>query len=111
MHRLIGYAVNRLKLCLIGTGNREGKIEILHKIRGEHRVCDRLIEDMEERGFDGKSVMISHCFHRKAAERLAHRVKERWPEAEVRITQMHGICSYYAERGGLMIAYRKRSRR
>lgn len=111
MHRLIGYAVNRLKLCLIGTGNREGKIEILHKIRGEHRVCDRLIEDMEERGFDGKTVMISHCFHRKAAERLAHRVKERWPEAEVRITQMHGICSYYAERGGLMIAYRKRSRR
>ena len=105
MHRLIGYAVNRLKLCLIGTGNREGKIEILHKIRGEHRVCDRLVEDMAERGFDGQVALISHCFRRKAAERLAHRVKERWPEAEVHITQMHGICSYYAERGGLMVAF------
>ena len=38
-----------------------------------------------------------------AAERLMHMVKAVFEGAQVRVTECGGLCSYYAEQGGLMV--------
>lgn len=40
-----------------------------------------------------------------AAERLMHMVKAVFEGAQVRVTECGGLCSYYAELGGLMVGF------
>lgn len=37
---------------------------------------------------------------------LAAAVREKWANAEVRIMPTRGLCSYYAELGGLIVGFR-----
>ena len=48
-----------------------------------------------------------HCPLRQpaAAERLMHMVKAVFEGAQVRVTECGGLCSYYAELGGLMVGF------
>lgn len=105
IHRLMGYAADRLGLTVIGTGNREGRIELLHRVRGAKRVYGQIVHDMEKRQFTGGDVWISHCYNRRGAALLAHSIQEKWPEAKVIVRQTGEICSHYAEKGGLIVAF------
>lgn len=105
MHWLVGYAVNKLRLCIIGKGTQEGRLEILHKIRGNGRIYEKIIRVMAELEFAEGEVIISHCFNRKGAEQLAHMIKHQFPKVRITILNARGICSYYAERGGLIVAF------
>lgn len=105
MHWLVGYAVNKLKLCVIGKGTQDGRLEILHKIRGTGRIYEKIVKAMTEQEFTEGEVIISHCFNRKGAEQLAHMIKHQFPKVRITILNARGICSYYAERGGLIVAF------
>ena len=48
---------------------------------------------------------ISHCGNPAAAERLKHMVKAVFDGAKVDISECGGLCSYYAELGGLLVGY------
>ena len=50
-------------------------------------------------------VIIAHCGNPAAAERLMHMVKAVFEGAQVRVTECGGLCSYYAELGGLMVGF------
>ena len=40
---------------------------------------------------------------------LLERIRKKYPLAEINIVPTRGICSYYAEKGGLMIAFEDRN--
>ena len=63
-----------------------------------------LIDDMVEQEFAGGTMAISHC-HCILAEKLCEKVKALWKTAEIKILPTRGLCSYYAERGGLIVAF------
>ncbi len=48
---------------------------------------------------------ISHCGNPAAAERLKHMIEAVFEGARVVVTECGGLCSYYAELGGLLIGY------
>ena len=50
-------------------------------------------------------VIISHCHNLALAQKLQSRIQEHWNNAEVQILPTRGLCSYYAERGGLIVSY------
>ena len=60
---------------------------------------------MAERGFAGGKVAISHCHNLALAEKLRDGIKELWNTADVGILPTRGLCSYYAERGGLIVSF------
>ena len=41
----------------------------------------------------------------KRSEKLKELILEKYPEAKITIRPMRGLCSFYAERGGLMVAF------
>ena len=62
-------------------------------------------QHMKERGYHGGKVIISHCHNLVFADRLQSKIKELWQDAKISIMPTRGLCSYYAERGGLIVSY------
>ena len=60
---------------------------------------------MKKTGFDGILARIHHCENSEAAEKLKEAIIKAFPSAKVDIFKTRGLCSFYAERGGVLVAY------
>lgn len=105
MNKIVGFIAKKLGMWGIGVGSDEGKIEIKGKVRGSVRMIGMLIEEMKEKGFDGGRVIISHCQNSKLAEVLRDKIISTWNSADVSIMPTRGLCSFYAEREGLILSF------
>ena len=83
----------------------EGVLDPLHKIRGEAKTMEKMFEEMKNRGYKGGKVRIDHCLNLGAAEMLKEKILGEFPESDVVIGENGGLCSFYAERGGLIVGY------
>ena len=61
--------------------------------------------ELKGHGYTDGKVIIAHCGNPAAAERLMHMVRAVFEGAQVRVTECGGLCSYYAELGGLMVGF------
>lgn len=89
----------------LGRASDEGTLELLAKPRGAEKSLDAILTQMEKHGCRGGRVLIAHCFAADTAERLAEKIRAAYPTATVRIHPCRGLCSFYAEQGGLLIGY------
>ncbi len=105
MSRLTGFIARKLGMWGIGIASDEGTIAIKGKSRGALKAITLILEDMKERGFTGGEVAISHCFNEDMARRLKAGILEIWNTAKVSILKTRGLDSFYAERGGLIVAF------
>ena len=84
----------------------DGKIDFYFKTRGETRVLAKILEQMDEDGYDGvHPVLISECGNQTAAQLLHHGIEAKWPGAPVKIVPCSGLCSFYAQDQGIIITY------
>ena len=94
-----------LGIRFIGIASEEGKLQQLHNVRGAKKASTTTYEEMKKHGYNGKKVRIAHCLNPEAAFRLRDLIHGDFPNADVLIEPTTGLCSYYAEKGGLMIGY------
>ena len=62
---------------------------------------------MKSKGYAGGTVIIDHCFNEGAANALKDLIKSEFADANIRIEKTSGLCSFYAEKGGLMIGFER----
>ena len=105
---LVAKIAGALGIRVIGKASTEGTLEITNKSRGEKRALADIVENMLQSGYEGGRVRIHHCENPNAAKALCDLLKARFPEADVHIDTTRALCSFYAERGGLMIGYESR---
>ena len=103
--RLAGFVAGKLGLWGVGIASDEGRIVVKTKVRGAQKAIGAIIEDMKERAFESGHVVISHCFNEEMALRLKDKIMQTWDKAQVCIIPTRGLDSFYAEKGGLIIAY------
>lgn len=94
-----------LGLRFLGKASDQGTLQQLHKSRGESQAVSRIWKEMQNHGYSGGKVRLAHCFNLKIAQALSNTIHKNYPKADVRITACGALCSFYAERGGLMIGY------
>ena len=94
-----------LGIRVIGQASEAGELDVLCKTRGEHGALERIVLELKEHGYINGRLHISHCGNPAAAERLKHMVKAVFDGAKVDISECGGLCSYYAELGGLLVGY------
>ena len=94
-----------LKINLIGTASVDGDLKPLTKARGMKKALKELVKQMEENKYQGGRVIIDECENLTDAEKLKELILEKYPDAKITIRPMRGLCSFYAERGGLMVAF------
>lgn len=85
---------------------KTGQITPVHKIRGQKKSMQTIVEMLEERGFyDGSWIRVAHCFGEEQANDLKAHVLAKWPNTRFDIERTTALCSFYAEAGGLMIGF------
>lgn len=94
-----------LGIRVLATASEEGTIEMLKKPRGERATLRALWDGIRERGFAGGKVRIAHCMNEGFANELARVIREAFSAADVKIRSCRGLCSLYAERGGLIVGF------
>ena len=103
--KIAGFIAGKLGIRVIGVGSSEGEIQMKDLMRGETRTLKKIVKDMEENGYTGSDMAISHCLNESMAETLKKMIQERWQNAKILILPTRGLDSYYAERSGLIISY------
>lgn len=94
-----------LGIRVLGKASDEGTLQQLHKCRGESQTISYIFHEMKNHGYSGGKVRLAHCFNPQMAETLSDTIHQSYPNADVRICPCTGLCSFYAEQGGLMIGY------
>ena len=82
-----------------------GVLNPTDKVRGEKKAIACLVKNIKAAGYKGRKMFIDHCFNEKAAHALKEALLKEFPKAEIYIEPTHGLCSFYAEEGGLIIGY------
>jgi len=108
--RLAGSIAGILGIKVLGVASENGTVELLHKLRGRLSVYDKMIVEMLERGYNGGRVIIAHCLNPEMAGYLAREILSRFPKSSVEMMPSGGLCSYYAERGGILLGFEGRPR-
>ena len=94
-----------LGIRVIGQASEAGELDVICKTRGEHGALERIVLELKEHGYAGGRVIVSHCGNPAAAERLKHMIEAVFEGAQVVVNPCGGLCSYYAELGGLLVGY------
>ncbi len=96
-----------LGICIVGKASDAGTLEPTDKCRGEGKSLNAIIKHLKESGLKTGKVQMAHCLNEEAANRLKDMIETELPGVTVKIGINLGLCSYYAEKGGLLIGYEK----
>ena len=75
-----------------------------------HIYCRRMKKfdsEITENGLSAGKVRIAHCNNEAAAQELKRMIRKELRRVDVQIHRCMGLCSYYAEMGGLLVGYEK----
>ena len=94
-------------IVIVGKGSEKGTLESTHKTKGERRSLLTLFEDLNANGYRGGRVSIGYCENESGAQDLKSMILSEYPRAEIEIHELKGLCSFYAEKGGILVGYEK----
>ena len=103
--RLTATMAGVLGIRAVGQASAEGTLEMLGKCRGARRTLEFLLLEMERLGYRGGRVRIGHCQNEMLAQELCSELLRLFPQADIKSYPLRGLCSYYAERGGIMLGF------
>ena len=89
----------------IGRASDVGTLEMTGKTRGAAPTAAQIVANMISEGCKGGKVRIHHANNLQSAELLKTKILEKLPEASVEIDHTGGLCSFYAEQGGLLVGF------
>lgn len=101
--KAVASAIGVLNISIFATASEEGTIQQISKCRGEKKVVKSMIEHLENAGYNGGKVRISHADNLKLAHNVRDKILELYPHADIIVYPMGGLCTYYAEIGGLLV--------
>ena len=96
-----------LGIRIVGKASDAGTLEPTDKCRGESKSLNTLLARLKENGLKNGKVQLAHCCNEEAARKLKAKIEAELPNVTVSIGKNLGLCSYYAERGGLLVGYEK----
>ena len=107
VNKLVAKAAGILGIRAVGRASDVGTLEPMEKCRGEKNAIAALADHMVAMGYEGGKMRISHCLNPAAAETLKANILAAYPQADIRIRPTGGLCSFYAEKGGMLIGFEK----
>ena len=107
MNKLVGIVASKLGIRIVAEASREGKIEVLYKVRGQSRALETLVAEMKRKRPDlgDSEIVISHCSNPLGVRYLQEEIAKAFPSARVTVMETQGLTSYYAEETGILVAY------
>ncbi|MBR5273169.1 MAG: DegV family protein [Clostridia bacterium] len=99
-----------LGIRMVGKASDKGDLEALDKCRGEKNALENIVKNLKVLGLShGSKVKIAHCFNEEAGKQLKKLIQKNFSKVQVAVYECRGLCSFYAEKGGLLIGFEKAS--
>ncbi len=105
LSKLIGTVVGLLNIRMVGEASETGTLELLQKARGPKKSLLAAYEELVKAGYAGGRIVMAHRNNEKFCQQLSERIIETFPQANIKILATSGLCSFYAEDGGLLMGY------
>lgn len=96
-----------LGIRIVGKASDYGTLEPTNKCRGEVKSLSAILENLKNAGLSNGKVRIAHCRNKNAARELQKMLVAHLPNIDIQIHTCRGLCSYYAEKGGLLVGFEK----
>lgn len=90
---------------MVGDVSEDGQLHPTNKCRGEKKALIEIYNNMKRLGYNGGKLLIDHCYNEVLANNLKEKTLEEFPNATVLLAPTGGLCSFYAEKGGLIIGF------
>ena len=103
--RIAGIVVGHLGLWGVGIASEEGTIKMKKIAKGGRKTLQVIMSDFKERVADKESIVISHFQNELFAHNLKKAIETEYPGKIVKIIPTRGLCSYYAEKGGIIVGF------
>ena len=107
VNKIVAKAAGILGIRAVGKASDVGTLQPLEKCRGEKKSITSLLAQLTTLGYEGGKVRISHCLNEQAALSLQAGIRSMYPQADIQIGTTGGLCSFYAEKGGMLIGFEK----
>ena len=105
LSKLIGTVVGLLNIRMVGEASETGTLELLQKARGPKKSLQAAYEELVKAGYAGGRIIMAHRSNEKFCQQLSELILETFPQADIKILCTSGLCSFYAEDGGLLMGY------
>ena len=105
LSKLIGAVVGLLNIRMVGEASATGTLELLQKARGPKKSLQAAFEELVKGGYAGGRIIMAHRSNEKFCQQLSELLREKYPQANITILPTSGLCSFYAEEGGLLMGY------
>ena len=96
-----------LGIRIVGKASDAGTLEPTDKCRGEEKSLKTILKHLKESGLKTGKVILAHCLNEPAANTLKNMIETDMPGVAVKIGINLGLCSFYAEKGGLLVGFEK----
>ena len=103
----IAKIVGVLGIRVVGRASDVGTLEPKDKCRGEAKSLAAILRHLQDSGLQKGKVCLAHCRNEAAAAKLKERILTALPDVTVQICENRGLCSFYAEQGGLLVGYER----
>lgn len=94
-----------LAIRIVGKASDVGDLQLLSKCRGEKNEISYIVKRMKSEGYTNGKIRIAHNNNKSAIKKLVAKIEEEFEVSDMQIDTTTGLCSYYAERGGLLIGF------
>ncbi|WP_392462528.1 DegV family protein [Streptococcus parasuis] len=105
LSKLVGTVVGLLNIRMVGEASAEGKLELLQKARGHKKSVKAAFEEMKKAGYQGGRIVMAHRNNVEFFQEFSELVRHSFPAAIIDEVATSGLCSFYAEDGGLLMGY------
>ena len=99
-----------LGIRIIGKASNEGTLEIVTKARGEKKAVEGLFNNIENAGYNGGKVIITHWENEKNSMELKNLILSKYPDANVVVKLNRALCAFYAEKKGIIVGFEGNSK-
>lgn len=105
LSKLVGAVVGLLNIRMVGEASSEGTLELLQKARGHKKAVAAAFEEMKKAGYKGGRIVMAHRNNVKFFQQFSELVTMTFPTAVIDEVATSGLCSFYAEDGGILMGY------
>lgn len=106
---VVAKAAGLLGIRIVGKASDIGDLQPLDKTRGAEKTYKKLFDRMISEGYNGGKVRIDQCYNEDGANKIKELIIKNFPNADIEIDTTYGLCSFYAENGGMLIGFEKRT--
>lgn len=104
---LVAKMAGLLGIRVVGKASVRGDLEPLNKCRGEAKALETIVRHLRDSGLKTGKVRIAHCFNENAAKLLLELIRAEFPKVQAKFYNCRGLCSFYAEKGGMLVGFEK----